>query len=320
MAFRGYDLFVTVLSPNRQDQAPFLKGEIFKIPAITSKSDRSAIKAERVMAELYEPTALAVFDGKIYVGEKDKIPRLEDRNGDGRYDASEKVVLIDGLSQPNFHTYTVGFGITVRDGKSYLAGNLTTSIKIGGSRDHNVTVNPKTHRGPTFLLGPITGSETPDSVGIEYIAGGYRTPNGFGIGADGALIVVDNQGVFNPSNEFIRITPGAFYGHFLLAREDSNISAFQPKEADSKKGDSQYQTPPTVHLPQGAVARSPARPPNRSYSPTSPTSPGPPPPTTANTSSATSPMVDSLASSPKKWMASGRVLSFATPAATTRTE
>ena len=260
MAFQGEDLYVTVLSPNRQDKAPFMEGEIFRIPAITSKTERSRITAERVMGGLYEPTAIAAFKGKIYVGEKDKISRLEDSNGDGKFDASEKVVLIDGLSQPNFHTYTIGFGIVERDGEKYLAGNLTTSIRLGGSREYNIRVNPKTRRGSTFLLGPITGDEKPEETDIQYVAGGYRTPNGFGVGANGALIVVDNQGVFTPSNEFIRVTPGAFYGHFLLKRGDSNISAFQPEEAESEKGGSKYQTPPTVHLPQGVVARSPSQP------------------------------------------------------------
>ena len=73
IAFQGDNLFVTVISPDRQNQAPFLKGEILKIPAITSKNDRSAIKAERIMGGLYEPTALAVFNGKLYVGENPKI-------------------------------------------------------------------------------------------------------------------------------------------------------------------------------------------------------------------------------------------------------
>lgn len=212
------------------------------------------------MGGLYEPTAIAVHEGKLYIGEKDKISRLEDRNGDGVYDASEKVVLIDGISQPNFHTYTVGFAVVERDGKHYLAGNLTTSIRIGGSREYNVTVNPKTHRGSTFLVGPITGKEVPDEVDIDYVAGGFRTPNGFGVTADDGLVVVDNQGVFNPSNEFIRLTKGGFYGHFLMKREDSNVAAFQPDEADSIVGGSKYQTPPTVHMPQGDVARSPSQP------------------------------------------------------------
>lgn len=210
--------------------------------------DRAKVKAHRLMGGLYEPTAIAVHGGKIYIGEKDKISRLEDRNGDGLYTADEKVVLIDGLSQPNFHTYTIGFGIIGKKGKSYLAGNLSTSVRIGGSRDLNVTVNPKTKRGSTFLLGPITGTEKPGEVDISYFAGGYRTPNGFAIGLDQEMIVLDNQGVFNPSNEFIRLTQGAFYGHYLI------------KEVDSEIGGSRYQTPPTVHLPQGLVNRSPSQP------------------------------------------------------------
>jgi hypothetical protein len=74
-------------------------------------------------------------------------------------------------------------------------------------------VNPKTKRGSTFLLGPITGREEQMDVDIEYFAGGYRTPNGFAVGPDQEMIVLDNQGVFNPSNEFIRLTQGGFYGH-----------------------------------------------------------------------------------------------------------
>lgn len=260
MAFSGEDLYVTVFTPDRQNKAPFLEGEVFKVTGLVGNSDRSKVKAHRLMGGLYEPTAIAVVGGKIYVGEKDKISRLEDRNGDGVFTKDEKVVLIEGISQPNFHTYTIGFGVVEKDEGVFLAGNLSTSIRIGGAREFNVTVNPKTKRGSTFLLGPITGSETAKSVDISYVAGGYRTPNGFGVGPDGEMIVIDNQGVFNPSNEFIRVQPGAFYGHYLMQREDSNIAAFQPKDVDSVVGGSRYQTPPTVHLPQGLVNRSPSQP------------------------------------------------------------
>ena len=260
MAFHESDLYLTVFTPDRQNKAPFKEGEIFKVTGLIGHGDRAGIKAHRLMGDLYEPTAIAIHAGKLYVGEKDKISRLEDRNGDGIYTEDEKVVLIDGLSQPNFHTYTVGFGVIERDGATYLAGNLTTSIRIGGSRDINRTINPKTKRGSTFLLGPITGSESPDAVSMSYVAGGYRTPNGFALGADGEMVVTDNQGVFNPSNEFIRLTPGAFYGHYLLKKEGANIAAFQPEGVDSKVGGSRYQAPPTVHLPQGKVNRSPTQP------------------------------------------------------------
>lgn len=260
MAFAGEDLYVTAFTPDRTDKKPFKNGEVFKLTGLIGNSDRSKIKATRLMGGLYEPTAIAVHEGKLYIGEKDKISRLEDRNGDGLYTKDEKVVLIDGLSQPNFHTYTIGFDIVEKEENTYLGGNLTTSVLQGGKRDLNVTVNPKTRRGSTFLLGPVTGSESPEEVDIEYLAGGFRTPNGFGIGPAGEIIVIDNQGVFNPSNEFIRIAPGSFYGHYLIKQKNTNIAAFQPEEVDSEAGGSRYQAPATVHLPQQIVARSPTEP------------------------------------------------------------
>ena len=260
MAFSGEDLYVTVFTPDRQNKAPFKKGEVFKVTGLIGNAARAKVKAHRLMGNLYEPTAIGVHEGKIYVGEKDKISRLEDKNGDGVYTPDEKIVLIDGISQPNFHTYTVGFGAITKEGSVYLVGNLTTSVRLGGSRDLNITVNPKTKRGSTFLLGPITGDEKPEDVDINYYAGGYRTPNGFSVGPDQEMIVLDNQGVFNPSNEFIRLTQGGFYGHYLIKKENTNTAAFQPDEADSQVGGSRYQTPPTVHLPQGIVNRSPSQP------------------------------------------------------------
>lgn len=260
MTFAGDELYVTVFTPDRTDEAPFKEGEVFRISGLIGNSDRSKIVATRLMGGLYEPTAIAHHAGRLYIGEKDKISRLDDRNGDGVFAEDEKTVLIDGLSQPNFHTFTVGFEALEKNGKTYLAGNLTTAVKFGGARAPNLAVNPKVRRGATFLLGPISGTETAADVDIDFIAGGYRTPNGFTVGPDEALIVVDNQGVFNPANEFIRVRPGSFYGHYLLARDDSNVSAFQPPQVDSEIGGARHQSPATVYLPQGEVARSPAQP------------------------------------------------------------
>ena len=134
MTFMGDDLYVTVFTPDRTNKAPFKEGEVFRVSGLIGNSDRSKIVATRLMGGLYEPTAIANHGGKLYIGEKDKISRLEDKNGNGLYEPDEKVVLIDGISQPNFHTYTVGFGKIEKDGKTYLAGNLTTSVKLGGAR------------------------------------------------------------------------------------------------------------------------------------------------------------------------------------------
>ncbi|MES2981869.1 MAG: c-type cytochrome [Verrucomicrobiota bacterium] len=256
MCFMGDQLYVTVFTPDRLNTAPFKEGEVFRISGLIDGD--GPIFAEKIMGNLYEPTAITSFAGKLYIGEKDKISRLDDKNNDGKYTDDEKTILINGISAPNFHTFTIGFEKITRDGKTYLAGNLTTSVKLGGAREFNLTVNPKTRRGSTFVLGPINGTEKAEDVDIEYLAGGFRTPNGFTVTLkDQAAIVVDNQGVFNPSNKFIRITKGGFYGHYLMEREDSNVSAFQPKETDAG---AKYQLPPTVHMPQESVARSPAQP------------------------------------------------------------
>jgi cytochrome c551/c552 len=260
MAFHGDDLYLTVFTPDRTDKAPFKKGEVYKVTGLVGNSDRSKIKAHRLMENLYEPTAIAIHGGKVYIGEKDKISRLEDNNNDGVYTEDEKIVLIDGLSQPNFHTYTVGFQKIIKEEKTYLVGNLTTSVRIGGARELNITVNPKTKRGSTFLLGPVTGSENSRDVDISYIAGGFRTPNGLGSGLDGEIIVTDNQGIFNPANEFIRLTQDSFYGHYLIKKPNTNTAAFQPEEVDSEKGGAKHQSPATVYLPQSIVSRSPTQP------------------------------------------------------------
>ncbi|MFT5130063.1 MAG: hypothetical protein ACI8W8_003692, partial [Rhodothermales bacterium] len=76
MAFHGNDLYLTVFTPDRQNKAPFKEGEVFKVTGLIGNTDRSKIKAHRLMGDLYEPTAIAVHAGKIYIGEKDKISRL----------------------------------------------------------------------------------------------------------------------------------------------------------------------------------------------------------------------------------------------------
>ena len=58
---------------------------------------------------LYEPAALAVVKEKIYVGEKTRIIRLDDKDGDGSYAKHERTPLLEGLASDNFHVWTIGF-------------------------------------------------------------------------------------------------------------------------------------------------------------------------------------------------------------------
>ena len=49
---------------------------------------------------------------------------------------------------------------------------------------------------------------------IEYIAGGFRTPNGIGVSTDGEVYVADNQGAWLPTSKLVHVQPEEFYGHY----------------------------------------------------------------------------------------------------------
>ena len=260
MCFVGDTIFATALAPDRTNKAPYKEGKVLRIDNVTTASaEGGRVKITVLCDWLYEPCAIAVVDGSIYVGEKDRIIRFDDGVNRDTLKKGEEVVLVDGTSSANFHTYTIGFEQYQKDGETYLCGNFTTAIVLGGKRAVMAPPNSKVHRGSTFILGPVTGSESPESVEIEYLAGGFRTPNGLEVGPENDAWVADNHGIFNPSNELIRIEKGKFYGHYLITEKDRGV-AYQPTNVDSEVGSPEWQSPATVHLPQGIVARSPAQP------------------------------------------------------------
>jgi len=261
MCFDKDVLYIVTLSPDRTNKRPDHQGKVLRVENVTTADGKnSKIKITPLVTGLYEPCAIAVVEGHVYVGTKTQILRFDNATKSTKAVGSKDgVVLVDGTSTVNFHTYTVGFEKYIKEGKTYLCGNFTTAILSGGKRDKMIPPNPKVNRGSNFILGPITGSETADTLELEYFAGGFRTPNGIEVGPENEVYVADNQGVFNPSNELIRIQPGSFYGHYLY-NEDGRAAAHQPKEVDPTEGSPLHQKPATVHLPQGTVARSPAQP------------------------------------------------------------
>lgn len=260
MCFHGSDLYVTTFTPDRLDKEPCKTGKVLRIENATNASKNGEKPKVTTLCDwLYEPGAITVVGDSIYVGEKDRVIRFDQGTKKTQFKKGAETVLLDGLSSPNFHTFTIGFEHLKKDGETYLCGNLTTAVLLGGKRGVMAPPNPNVHRGSTFTLGPINGNETATSVKLEFLAGGLRTPNGLCVGPDNTVWVSDNQGVFNPSNELIRVKKGAFYGHYLL-QERGRVSAFQPVDVDSVTGNPAFQTAATVHLPQGSVSRSPSQP------------------------------------------------------------
>jgi len=269
MHFEGEDLYVITFAPDRTNRKPDLEGKVILVSGVTQANGKNkTIETKTIVEGLYEAAALTIVGDALYVGTKQQILRFDNFKEAGKVlNSKDGVVILDGLSDDNFHTYTIGFKHLIKNGKTYLAGNFTTAILPGGRRDYMLPENPKVKRGSTFVIGPVTGSEDPKDITVDYLAGGYRTPNGFTIGPDGVAYMTDNQGIFNPSNEFNRINQGDFFGHYLYDTETHNdikkrgrASAFQPTDRDATVGGSIGQTLTTVHLPQGDVARSPAQP------------------------------------------------------------
>ena len=256
MCFHEGSLYVVTFSPDRLNKTPDHNGKLIRVDNLANGGEPELT----VLCEgFYEPAAVGVVGNSIYVGTKDQILRFTDSIGKDKLDKGSATVMLDGASTVNFHTYTIGFEPYTKDGKQYLCANFTTAIQLGGKRDYMIPPNKDVKRGSTFIFGPVTGQESPESVSIEYLAGGYRTPNGIEVGPENEVYVADNQGIFNPSNKLIRITPGSFYGHYLYT-DNGRAAAFQPQDVNPESGDVSKMTPPTLHLPQTIVAKSPAQP------------------------------------------------------------
>ena len=260
MQFHENSLYAVTLTPDRLDDKPDHNGKLVRIDNIHAGATEKP--SLTVLCEgFYEPCAVGIAGGSIYVGTKDQILRFDQAVGKDKLEKKDATIMLDGISTINFHTYTIGFEHYQKDGKNYFCGNFTTAIQRGGRRDYMIPPNENVHRGSTFLFGPITGNEDPSEVSLDYISGGYRTPNGIGVGPDNEVYVTDNQGIFNPSNKLLRLEQGGFYGHWLYNKPGKGRAAkFQPADVDPAIGDVSKITPPTLHLPQSSVARSPAQP------------------------------------------------------------
>lgn len=257
MCFHEESLYVVTFSPDRMNKKPDYDGKLIRVDNLTSEGNP---KMTVLCGGLYEPAAVGIVGESIYVGTKDQIIRFDDALGKDVLKKDIATVMVDGISTNNFHTYTIGFESYVKDGKQYLCGSFTTAIQLGGKRDYMIPPNKNIHRGSTFIYGPVTGSEAPKNASFEYLAGGFRTPNGLEVGPENQVYVADNQGIFNPSNKLIRLTPGAFYGHYLYDDKKGRAAAFQPKDVNTEVGDVSKIEPPTLHLPQEIVSKSPAQP------------------------------------------------------------
>ncbi|MBR8744024.1 family 16 glycoside hydrolase [Nocardiopsis sp. MG754419] len=192
-------------------------------------ADPESITTEVVATDMNEPQGVLVDDGEVIVSEKHQLSRLIDEDGDGVYEDTEAIA-----TWPNGGTYhEFGFGLLADDDHYYL--NLSVAITPGGRTTVPQHVE---NRGTSIKVDKESGE-------VEYVAGGLRTPNGIGWGAEGEIYVADNQGDWLPSSKIVEIEEGGFYNHYTTP---------------AGPFDDQPVTEPVVWLPHGEISNSPTNP------------------------------------------------------------
>lgn len=223
-------------------------GTLWALPQVI---DGPAGEPQKIAEGFHDPSGLAVVDGKIYVAHRSDITRLEDRDGDGVFEHRE-VFIADWVAD-NYHHFT--FGLEHHEG--YLYGSLSTSIYFGetikkdGIKGEVVGLNGPNpaHRGTCFRIH-IERRE------IEYLAGGFRTPNGVLVRPDGEIFIADNQGAWLPASKLIHVKRGRFYGHRNGTPEQRGKR--YPDGGVPSLNSHRPESPPAVWLPQNECANSPS--------------------------------------------------------------
>lgn len=203
-------------------------GSVYRLDNIKAENPND-IKVTKIAEGLAEPLGLAVVDDEIYVMQKQELTQLIDNDNDGIIDEYQ-TVSDDWQVSANFHEF--GFGLAYKEGNFYAA--LATAIEPGGA-----STNPQiSDRGKCVKINKETGA-------VEFIASGFRTPNGVGIGYGGDIYIADNQGDWLPSSKIVRVQDGAFYGN----------RSVNPEMVKDLKD-----SPPVVWLPQDEIGNSPSTP------------------------------------------------------------
>ncbi len=183
----------------------------------------------RIADGLQEPLGLTLVDDRLFVLQKQELTELIDHDGDEIID-EYRTVSNQWPTTSNFHSFA--FGLVYKQG--YFYGLLSICVQPGGASCPEQLPS----QGKLIRISLEDGS-------VDYVASGFRTPNGIALGANGDIWVNDNQGDWLPASKLMHVEEGKFYGSRAVPFE----GVMNAKE-----------TPPAVWMPQDQIGNSPTEP------------------------------------------------------------
>lgn len=187
------NLFVTGMDWLNKDQLAVCTygGDVWIIEGATDAA--KSMKFRRFARGMNEPMGLLVNDGKIHLGNKAEITRLDDSNDDGQADLFERVSS-DWDYTGSYNSFSYG---PVLDRQSRLIVANAGHAGHWGAR----------HMGWALQVAP-------GELDAKPFASGFREPNGIGtFGAEKDLFVTDNQGAWVGACKLNHVKEGRFFGH-----------------------------------------------------------------------------------------------------------
>jgi mono/diheme cytochrome c family protein len=202
LRFGGLDFF----ADGRRLALCTWSGDVWVVDGVDG--DLAQLTWQRIATGLFQPLGLKIVREQIYVLGRDQITRLHDLNGDGEADWYENFNN-DCLVSEHFHEFAADLKID-RDGNFYY---------IKCARHALPASHP--HHGTLLKLPP-------DGSRLEVVARGFRAVNGLGVGPNGELTCVDNQGHWMPGNRINWIQPGGWYGNQWAWNPDQRVTYDEP--------------------------------------------------------------------------------------------
>ena len=183
-------------------------GDVWLVSGLDAPSGELSWK--RIASGLFQPLGLKVRDGKIFVGCRDQIVILRDKNGDGETDFYENFNSDHQVTE-HFHEFAMDLQIDA-DGNFYYA---------------------KAARHGKTALVPQHGTllrVSRDGLRTDILATGFRAPNGVCLNDDGTFFVTDQEGNWIPKNRINHVKVGGFYGNMWGYHDvtDPSDAAMEP--------------------------------------------------------------------------------------------